>query len=515
MLDEVVEEVACRWCGTAARWSRSPRTRPPRPPTPRPRGAGPLNQGEVALLRPALEAAFVVARAGLEVVPPVPPPASLRPFLSFRKLSGRALERARRVLDDDDAFRERVRDAVDRDDVGEAGWLLLDRPPGWEERLAELLDDAGREADQAGTAEDVARLTRELARAIEERDEAMDATRQARSDQDRAARALDDARAGREAAELRVAALRGRGRRAAGPTGRGRARPQGPRGPGQRPARRPQGRAGRPRHRPARGRRAPGRPGRRHRHRHEAAHRAAEVVPDGPVGGPEPDAPSVAVGSSLDRDALSALVARAAEAAALLSSSLAEAAELVRPDGRRCRRPGRRGRARAPSRSRLPSPRRGASDRRGVSRSPSPSVSSTTPPRPRSTSCGREGTTLAVDGYNVSLAGWPTLALSAQRRRLVDALEALAARTGCSVVVVFDGADVGAGLPGESRPRGVQVRFTAPGVEADDELLALLDALPVDRPVTVASSDRRVADGARRRGASVISGPQLLAVLDA
>ena len=51
-----------------------------------------------------------------------------------------------------------------------AGWLLLDRPPGWEDRLAELLDDAGREADQAGTVDDVARLTRELARAIEERD---------------------------------------------------------------------------------------------------------------------------------------------------------------------------------------------------------------------------------------------------------------------------------------------------------------------------------------------------------
>ncbi len=125
------------------------------------------------------------------------------------------------------------------------------------------------------------------------------------------------------------------------------------------------------------------------------------------------------------------------------------------------------------------------------------------------------GTTLAVDGYNVSLAGWPTLALSAQRRRLVDALGSLAARTGCGVVVVFDGADVGSGLPGESRPRGVQVRFTAPGVEADDELLALLDALPADRPVTVASSDRRVVDGSRRRGASVISSPQLLAVLDA
>ena len=123
------------------------------------------------------------------------------------------------------------------------------------------------------------------------------------------------------------------------------------------------------------------------------------------------------------------------------------------------------------------------------------------------------GTTLAVDGYNVSLAGWPTLALSAQRRRLVDALDALAARTRCAVVVVFDGADVGAGLPGESRPRGVQVRFTPPDVEADDELLALVDALPPTRPMVVASSDRRVVDGTRRRGANVISSAQLLSVL--
>jgi hypothetical protein len=60
----------------------------------------------------------------------------------------------------------------------------------------------------------------------------------------------------------------------------------------------------------------------------------------------------------------------------------------------------------------------------------------------------------------------------------------------------------------------VQVRFTPPTVEADDEILALLGALPPERAVTVASSDRRVADGARRRGASVVSAPQLLDVLD-
>src|SRR5690606_8421853 len=111
------------------------------------RGAGPLNQAEVARLRPALEAAFAVARAGVEADPPVPPPPALRPFLSFRRLSGRALDRAAKVLDDDEAFRERVRDAVDADAVGDAGWLFLDRPEGWQERLDELLGEAVREAE--------------------------------------------------------------------------------------------------------------------------------------------------------------------------------------------------------------------------------------------------------------------------------------------------------------------------------------------------------------------------------
>ena len=467
-------------------------------------------------MRPTLEAAFVVARAGLEVVPPVPPPASLRPFLSFRKLSGRALERARRVLDDDEAFRERVRDAVDRDDVGEAGWLLLYRPPGWEGRLAELLDDAGREADQVGTAEDVARLTRELARAIEERDEAMDATRQARTDQDRAARALDDARAGREAAELRataseeeVAELRAQ------------------RAEAVRDLKAHEVRAN-ARLDDLKVAQADLATARREVAELQdalagdadidtgAAHRAAEAGPGEAAGAPGSRVSPAVGGPSLDRDALSALVARAAEAAALLSSSLAEAAELVRPDDDGAELSATEvvaSPAPAPVPAPAPAPVRERRPRREPVAIPVGVFDDT--PEAALHLLRAAGTTLAVDGYNVSLAGWPTLALSAQRRRLIDALEALAARTGCGVVVVFDGADVGAGLPGESRPRGVQVRFTAPGVEADDELLALLDALPVDRPVTVASSDRRVADGARRRGASVVSGPQLLAVLDA
>jgi predicted RNA-binding protein with PIN domain len=403
--------------------------------------------------------------------------------------------------------------------------MLLDRPPGWEERLDDLLADAVREADEAGSAEDIVRLERELARALEERDEAMAASRQARVEQDRAARAVDDARAGRETAEQEAEARREeledlRRQRADAVRDlkalevRSNARLE--------ELKRAQADLAAVRREVSELEEAlagdidteairlhaqqdPG-----------AGPGGASLPPTGPAASAPPSL------APLDRDALSALVARAAEAAALLSSALGEAAELVRPvddgmHGTPGRDSGDQGTSAAATAVAPDEPAPPAAPRRPARREPVSIPVGVFDDTPEAALhlLRHPGTTLAVDGYNVSLAGWPTLALSAQRRRLIDALEALAARTGCGVVVVFDGADVGAGLPGESRPRGVQVRFTAPGVEADDELLALLDALPVDRAVTVASSDRRVVEGARRRGASVVSGPQLLAVLDA
>ena len=78
---------------------------------------------------------------------------------------------------------------------------------------------------------------------------------------------------------------------------------------------------------------------------------------------------------------------------------------------------------------------------------------------------------------------------------------------------MFDGAELR--MPGvvPSTPKSVRVSFSPPGVEADDEVLELVDQLPVTRPVLVASSDRRVQTGATRAGANVISNDQLLAVL--
>ena len=90
------------------------------------------------LLKPALEAVMKVAREGEAAEPTEPAPAQLRRYLRFARLPAPALDIARRVVEEDDAFRERVAAHLTEDAVGEAGWLWLTRPEGWEARLDEL-----------------------------------------------------------------------------------------------------------------------------------------------------------------------------------------------------------------------------------------------------------------------------------------------------------------------------------------------------------------------------------------
>jgi predicted RNA-binding protein with PIN domain len=119
---------------------------------------------------------------------------------------------------------------------------------------------------------------------------------------------------------------------------------------------------------------------------------------------------------------------------------------------------------------------------------------------------------LLVDGYNVTMLGWPGQPIPEQRARLVDALAELVARTGADVEVVFDGATDTA-APALGARRGVRVSFSPPGVEADDVVIARAAEVPAHRPITVASNDRRVREGALAAGANVVSSAQLLAAL--
>ena len=85
------------------------------------------------LIRDALEAALVVA-----IKDPAGSPKSLQPFLKFQKMPARAMPAVRKVLDTDDAFRERVASVVVLGVLDQAGVLFLTRPEGWEAELERL-----------------------------------------------------------------------------------------------------------------------------------------------------------------------------------------------------------------------------------------------------------------------------------------------------------------------------------------------------------------------------------------
>ncbi|WP_055481899.1 NYN domain-containing protein [Sphaerimonospora mesophila] len=114
---------------------------------------------------------------------------------------------------------------------------------------------------------------------------------------------------------------------------------------------------------------------------------------------------------------------------------------------------------------------------------------------------------LIVDGYNVTKTGYPSLTLADQRTRLLTGLGGLAVQSRVEVTCVFDGAELD-GPVHVSAPRGVRVRFSAPGEIADDLIRQLVRAEPKGRSMAVVSSDREVADSVRRMGARPV--PALL-----
>ncbi len=238
----------------------------------------------------------------------------------------------------------------------------------------------------------------------------------------------------------------------------------------------------------------------------------------GPASIAAPVEPAVASPwDGLDPSQVAAAVARAAEATSVLGDALAEAARLLVPDPMPSPDP-TPGRSAGVSEPEAEAPQPGAVESRPSVRPPRRS-----PLRLRGgvhdgTAEGVEqlasatGAIMIVDGYNVSMEGWPALDRSHQRRSLTSALGALQSRTGANVHVVFDGDDDGR-RPSVAAPLPVRVHFSPADVEADDVILAMVAELPTDVPVVVASSDRRVAEGARRLGANVVRSDALLALL--
>ncbi|MGI8663718.1 MAG: NYN domain-containing protein [Acidimicrobiales bacterium] len=417
-----------------------------------------------------------MARAGEAAAPPQPAPPILRRYLRFARLPAPALDIARRALEDDPAFRERVAAALTQAEVGEAGWLWLSRPDGWEERVAALRqaaqDRARSEREDSIEqnaqrrlvhAEDRARRSEALVAALERE---LAATRADLADE-RAARQAVEREAdaivaeARELLEQRQAAVR--------------------------------------RLKAAEAELAAKR-GDLKQLRLELRARDVELdelrTPAPATTVQRPDTP--------ERDAaLSAAVGRAASAAEQLSSALTQASSLLAPT------------ASPPSPQRRRAPDAPTTGRHAARRSPAALPPGVLDDGPEAAEHLLRAPTsmLVVDGYNISMAIWGSHPIAMQRARLVDALAELHDRTGTDVEVVFDGAEpIGPVVPAAARA-GVRVRFSPPDVEADDVVLERLDTLPTERCVVVASSDARVREGARRRGASVLSAPQLIAAM--
>jgi predicted RNA-binding protein with PIN domain len=410
--------------------------------------------------------AIAVARVGLAADPPEPPPRGLLPLLRFARLPDQALAAARKVIDDDEGFRRRVCRATTEELVGRASWLFLDRPDGWEEELGWL---AAAAEEAVGAAEETradAKLRRRVAM--------LEAGLSGQAD---------------ELVRLRAELALAKDQRA-----------------DERRARRL----------------AESDAGRLRRTTDELAtevddlRRRQSVAPESPESAEEgvrPPPPALLEVESeppppvIDAAGLAELLAEAVRAAAALSEVLADAEAMVLPAPDAAS-------PRLVSRARPPGPRRRSGEVERRRPTPLPPGTFDDSVEAAGHLVRVEGVRVLVDGYNVTKSARPELALSEQRRWLTDAAVELAARTGARVELVFDGADERPSAPANlGRRQGVQVRFSAEGVEADDLLLELIEGLPRHVPVVVASDDRRVRDGAERRGANVVSTAQLLTVL--
>lgn len=459
-----------------------------------------------ALLRAALHLALDVARVGARSSPPMEPPRGLRPFLHFSgRLPDAALQTVRRSIDEDEGFRSRMVGLADEQELGRAGWLFVVRPDGWEVELASLSEEAEATARAEREAKEERSAQRRLRRAEAATERAEAAAARARAERDEALAQLAATRKAHQAADEEVAHLTRRvtsleGERA---SARRRAEEATARATGL------EAELGGLRTEAARSRaelaearasveslradlaRARAAPAPSARTRRAGAGPAAAS--------PEP-APEVA---PPDVSAAVAAVAAAASAASALGRALDDASAALarsRPPPGPDRRAGDR-----------PPPVRPAPARRRPARLPPAVFDDST--EAASHLVRVPDAELLVDGYNVAKSLWPDTALPELRDRLLDALNELVARTGVSVHVVYDGADLGPTARQAASRHGVRVSFSPADVEADDVVLELVEEIPLHRPVVVASSDRRVQEGARSRGANVISSAQLAAVL--
>jgi predicted RNA-binding protein with PIN domain len=417
-----------------------------------------------------------------------------------KKLPTRALRTVQAALEADESFRARVAEDAQEGELGRAGWLYLTRPSGWADELDGLVAAAADEQRDTEAlrselsaqrrveqlADNVERLRADLAEAERARAQADAELGRERSGrlaseasrdelvgrvaelEDERARAVKQLKATETTATSRLEALRSAQAQVAELQARVRELEATPdaAGPAQ-----------------------------------DAAERAA--ADEAPAGNAAGAAPSPWNGT--DPAAVADAVASAARAAAVLGEALAAAAAGLTPvavppsQPPPASEPARDVAVAAPRPSRrVPVRLRGG-------------VHDGTPEGLQQL-LEVEGMVAIVDGYNVTMEGWPALDHHGQRSSLVTRLGGVQTLVPAAIHVVFDG-DADGRRPSVGAPLPVRVHFSPADTEADDVILSMVAGLPTDTPVLVVSSDRRVAEGARRLGANSVRSSVLLELL--
>jgi len=93
-------------------------------------------------LRPALEFAVLMAQEGQKFKPPMAYPSGLKRYMKMSRIPAAALPTILRVVEADDVFRGRIAAGALPELVDPIGKLWLERPPGWQLRMTELVEEA-------------------------------------------------------------------------------------------------------------------------------------------------------------------------------------------------------------------------------------------------------------------------------------------------------------------------------------------------------------------------------------
>lgn len=433
----------------------------------------------------------------------------MRPFLGFRALPARAVRSVVELLDADDAFRERVGEGAVESAVGRPSWLYLTRPDRWADDLADLAvqaDEEHRATHHARAEADAVRRAEQLTETVEqlrrERDDALRAAREAEVTATREQATARSLAAERDELSDRVHRLEEERTRAVRELADARTSAAG---------RLEELRAAQAELELVTAELA-------------AARAAADAAPDAGIdgspgardeGAAEPNQPVEASRwEGVDPATIAALIDGAAGAATELARTLAAAAAAfgagTAPDASAATGPSEAGSGAVESADTA----RTAAHRRPPRRTPVRLRSGLVEDTPEGLAqlLGTPRLTAVVDGYNVTMEGWHGLDKAGQRDSLVTALGGLQARTSATLHVVFDG-DADGRRPAVGAPLPVRVHFSPEGTEADDVILDMVTRLPTDVPVLVVSSDRRVADGARRLGANAVPSSVLIELL--